>query len=282
MGRFPWRLLLACLCGCLAIIVSPPKLPLAVSATEPPSASPATPRVVPPQELDSGFQPELGTYAYDVLLAGVQVGEAYVTIAKDDEYYQITVQAQTNRAINLVYNLRYLGQARVIKDPFTPVTAEIKERSGRRKKDVAIDFQNGSGVKTTSVVKKGRRKAEVAQQEYSPEAFGLDPFSAVCLIRRLEWEPGLAVEFHVFTGNRDYVMRFTCQEAVDLMVAGRKRQAWVIIPRRLDKAEGKRMRVFVSRDGNKEILKIVGHARVGDVTARLHDFQPAGRSGKGK
>lgn len=234
-------------------------------------------------QADAEFSPELGTYAYDVFWKSMQVGKVWVSIAHEDGSYRIAVNGRTSSVIKLVYKLRYRGEARMSSDPFKPVSARIVEKSGRKEKNVTIDFLDSGQVKSVETRMKGGKVVEIQEQEFTPELFSLDPFSAVYLIRHLDWEAGMAEVFDIVTGKRQYRLRFFCHSTHDLDFNGETREAWLIVPQVIaldseEKAVEESFKIYLSRDGKKEILKIEGEPKIGRVKARIREFQPEAKN----
>ncbi len=241
-----------------------------------------TPKKISTAELPiaSEFQPKLGVHYYDVLLDSVQVGKATISVKKDKELYSIEVKAKTRKSISALYKVKYKGEVTVHPYPLKPVAASIEEQTGRKGKEIAIDFQEENKVEVRETrLKKGKR---VSSQDYlfESESFILDPFSTLFLVQSLDWSVGMAEVFEIVTGKRHYELRLNCDRETSLDFGGESWEAWVINPRavRIDgKDQEPKMtgyEVFLSQDIAREILLISGKTKVGRVEVRKRKFEP--------
>ena len=241
-------------------------------------------------DMDPSFEPRLGTYHYKVSWRGIGVGDAEVILGKDGDMHTIEMHAGTGRKLDLLYKVRYRGKATMESDTLKSVEAHMTARVKDRKRHTQLDFKDGGDVDFTLTKSKDgedRNKIETATVETA--GFALDPLSAACLVRRLDWEVGKDAVFEIVTGKSHYEMHLTCTRTERVKVNGKKRRAWVIVPvlRKLDEdEEGKKkehedsvnkssIKIYVAVDGSKDVLKIVGHHKVGNIKAQMEKFRPA-------
>ena len=227
--------------------------------------------------LDPDFQPILGTYLYDVFWEGVRVGKATISIDKEEDYYRISVKASSNHKVGFLYKFRYKGEVAVEPYPFKPIKATVEENAGRKKKNIEIQFPETNRADSVEVKKVGNKTKSVTEGSATSDSFLIDPFSAIFLVRHLDWELGMAEVFEVFTGKKKYELKLYCDSVTTKTIAGNSREAWLIIPETTDlskpNAEKKsEFRIYLSKDEQKEILKIEGAPKIGRVEARARIF----------
>jgi len=259
----------------LCILIAIPVL--AWSALDHPPPQEATLSQDTPPD-DCCFLPYFGTHYYDVFFQDYLIGRATIEVTKQDDAYQVRVNAKTRSVLNALYKVKYKGEVAFNTDPVTPISATIEEQTGSKSKKYAMNFAENQ-VSVTEVEKKGKQPAKVKEKEYSSENFVLDPFSTIYLIRSIAWEDGLTEIFDVITGNKHYELRLVCTGTTTVPINGDNRGAWVIQPqtRNVDKPESLseegKWTILVSRDDMREILKIAGHPKIGRVAAELRKFE---------
>lgn len=228
---------------------------------------------------DPEFRPELGTYYYEVFWGNVRVGKATITIDQENDLYKVIVIAKTSSAVNLFYKARYRGEVEMKPYPLKPIKGTITEKSKKKKKEVKIRFPREDTVEAVATESNDDKNTTVTESEFTSETFILDPFSTVFLVRHLDWYVGMAEVFDIFTGKEQIELKLLCDSITSLKIAGKQRQAWVIIPETTSYKEDKRVtksefKVYLSRDAKKEILKIEGTPRIGQVVAKFRKFAP--------
>ena len=241
-------------------------------------------------EVDPSFEPQLGTYHYKVSWRGIGVGDAEVILGKEGDMHTIEMRAGTGRKLDMLYKVRYRGKAIMESDSFKSVEAHMVARVKDRQRHTRLDFQEDGDVDfTLTKSKDGEDREKIETATVETVGFALDPLSAACLVRRLDWEVGKDAVFEVVTGKSHYEMHLTCTRSERVKVNGKKRRAWVIVPvlRKLDTDdEGKRkehednvnkssIKIYVAQDESKDVLKIVGHHKVGNIKAQMEKFRPA-------
>ncbi len=241
-------------------------------------------RTVENLSIDPEFQPQSGTYHYQVAWNKVNVGTARISVEQENDQYTIAVHAETNSKLDRIYKIRYRGESLISDDPFSPIEAKIHERVKSTKKETVIKFQENGAIKSTETKSKKGKPAKETELEIQTENFTLDPFSATFLVRRLDWEVGMEEIFDVFTGDDQYLLELKCIQKKTIEIAGKKREAWEIVPEltNLDKKEQEKdkkqmndMWIYVSADETKEMLKIKVALKIGYFRIILEKFEPA-------
>ena len=168
------------------------------------------------------------------------------------------------------------------------VSAEIDAKVKNRERNTKMDFKNGGDVDFKMTRKKEGTVRGVKEMNIKTKGFVLDPFSAACLVRRLEWKVGTEAVFDVITGSKVYELRLRCTNTRRIKVNGDKRRAWVVVPVVKERKSGGEkinqehednvnkslIEIYVSMDGRKDILRIEGHHKVGTIKAEIKKFQP--------
>lgn len=230
-------------------------------------------------QADPEFKPESGTHFYDVYWKDVRVGKATITVKQDNELYQVIVRASTSSKINMFYKFRYKGEVEMESYPLKPLQTSIVEQAGRKTKEMQIEFLQEDRAEAVEVKSVDGETRTITKRSATSETFLLDPFSIVFLVRHLDWHVGMAELFDVFTGKKTYELTLICESVKTKYIGRNPRDAWVITPytRELDSpgADVKSdLKVYVSKDEKKEILKIEGAPKIGRVEARIRKFVP--------
>lgn len=238
----------------------------------------------PPRPDDAGFEPLRGTYSYLVDFNNMRIGTIDLSIERENDLYKVQVFAKTINMFDRLYKIRYRGEAVIDSDPFTPVQTRVQQQVKDRERATTTTFQPSGAIKTQE------RKSDDGEVEYEtkhiqPEKFMLDPFSATYLVRGFDWKVGLVRIFDVFPGKSQYEIRLKCEKLVMLDMGGVKRPAWVIIPTAVNldpdkQAEAARkpqanLKIYLSADEQKEVLKIDASHMLGNLTVFLDKFQPS-------
>ncbi len=231
------------------------------------------------RNLDLEFQPDPGTYAYDVLWRGFRVGKASVSTTVEDDLYTVAVNAETHSRFNLLYTFRYRGEVSLKAPPVRPIKAKVTESGGKKEKTTTITFPEEDKATAVRVRTEPGKEREVTTVSAESENFLLDPFSVVFLVRHLDWHVGMAEIFDVFTGRKQYLLTLFCAEVRIKTINDEQREAWVITPTtkevgKPDAEEKSDFTVYLSKDEKKEILKIEGVPRIGRVEAIMRNFVP--------
>jgi hypothetical protein len=240
-----------------------------------------------PIPIDHKFRPRLGTYNYKVEFNNLDIITACVMVGLDGDLYKTQVTAETTGAIDKLFRMRYKGEAITDTDSnsITPVGAKTQQKVRSKEKDITISFQENGTIKTTEKKLKNGDSVSYDVRKLQTDRFTLDPFSASYLIRVLDWQVGRTQVFDVYTGKGQYELLLTCVGETTIDSAGEKRKVWVITPdaKELDdnnqyvalKKKPSNMKIYVSADENKDILKMEASHTLGYFRVVLKSFQPA-------
>ena len=238
---------------------------------------------------DAEFKPVLGTYFYKVSWRGIGVGDAAVHVGEKDGMHTMEIRAGTGKKLDYLYKVRYRGKSKMKLTPdVASVSAEIDAKVKNRERKTKLDFKDDGEVDFKMTRKKEGTVRGVKEMNIKTEGFVLDPFSAACLVRRLEWKVGTEAVFDVITGSKVYELRLRCIKTKRIKVNGDKRRAWVIVPvvkehkpddeevnkEHEDNVNKSLIEIYVSMDGRKDILRIEGHHKVGTIKAEIKKFKP--------
>lgn len=233
-----------------------------------------------PVDDDNEFRPQTGTYHYVVKWHGTIAGTAELNVALENDYYKVSMKAQTRKTIDRLYKLRYYGEVKMTTDDMQPVETILKQQHGERKKNTTIVFGDDGTIDVVEVKKKGKKK-KVKERQIESSGFTMDPFSATFLARRLDWKTGEAEVFEIFTGKRSYLLKLNCQGKCQIEVTGEKREAWLITStyRRADRPDEKFQDsatiVYLATDSTKDVLRIENRSNIGRVDVDFVQFVPA-------
>jgi len=252
-------------------------------------AAPGFSGLQPPRPDDTGFEPLQGTYSYLVDFNNMRIGTIDLSIERENDLYKVQVFAKTINMFDRLYKIRYRGEAVIDSDPFAPVQTKVQQQVRTRERATTTTFQPGGAIKTLE------RKSDDGEVEYEtkniqPEKFMLDPFSATYLVRGFDWKVGMEKIFDVFPGKSQYEIRLKCEKLVMLDMGGTKRVAWVIIPTAVNldpekQAEASKkpqanLKIYLSADDQKDVLKIEASHMLGNLTVNLDKFEPSIYQGK--
>jgi hypothetical protein len=253
-----------------------------------PPRHPAVPEAADPETLalSPDFDPPLGTYFYTIKWKGAGVAEACLQLLKEDDTYRIEVRVRTGKVIDKVYKLRFHGYGYVKADELAPLKTYLSQRGGTRKRVTNIAF-DPEGAATGVVVRTKRdRNPRKVVTEVDPGDETIGPFAGSLLARSLAWQVGLKATFEVFMGKDRHLITFLCVGRQKLQVGDTQRECWVIEPsaQRVDKAPGEdppvgTMRVYLSNDPAREVLRIETRSKVGTVRVSLDKFAPVPENG---
>jgi hypothetical protein len=235
--------------------------------------------------IDHKFKPRLGTYNYKVEFNNLDIITASVVVALDGDLYKMQVSAETTGAVDKIFKMRYKGEAVTDTVPIAPIETKTQQKVRSKEKDITISFQENGKIKTTEKKFKNGDTVSFDVRKLQTERFTLDPFSASYLVRVLDWQVGRAQVFDVYTGKGQYELILKCIGETTIDFAGEKRKAWVIVPdiKQLDdsnqyvemKKKPSNMKMYVSADENKDILKMEASHTLGYFRVTMVNFQPA-------
>jgi hypothetical protein len=241
----------------------------------------------PPVPIDHKFKPRLGTYNYKVEFNNLDIITASVVVGVDGDLYKMHVDAETTGALDKIFRMRYKGEAVTDTTPITPVETKTQQKVRAKEKDITISFQENGTIKTTEKKLKNGDTVSFDVRKLQTDRFTLDPFSASYLVRVLDWQVGRAQVFDVYTGKGQYELLLKCVSEMTIDFAGGKRKVWVIVPdaKELDdnnqyveierKKKPSNMKIYVSADEDKDILKMEASHTLGYFRVTMERFQPA-------
>jgi len=250
-----------------------------------PAASPGA--GVPYFPVDPEFKPQSGTYFYTVGFNDMDIGTASIAVATDKDLYKVQINARTIGMVDRIYQLRYRGESVMDTDPLSPLILKVQQDVRSKEKVTSVHFQQGGAIRAVETKSEDGEPIDYTVRKVQTDKFTLDPFSATYLVRGLDWEIGTEKVFDVYPGKNQYELRLKCIGKETLTLAGGKRDAWVIVPRvtnldpekRAEAAKKKPadVRIYVSADGLRDVLKVEAHHTLGQFMARLDRFEPAVR-----
>jgi hypothetical protein len=188
------------------------------------------------------------------------------------KFYQVTVQAQSWRYLDLFFKMRDVIESKFDAETFHPSRYFFRQRENRK----VID--------TTAVIDPSTKKWVVHRQEgKKPKDFEfvspytLDPISAVYLARTLDFKVGDRLRLEVFGGKSRYLVTLDVVAKERVSVKSGEFDAFKIIPQVTDLSKSgyaKRVRqatVWISSDEKRTPLKIVSQVFVGSVNIEMVD-----------
>jgi hypothetical protein len=255
-----------------------------------PEASPgATPgSIISPLPVDPEFKPRSGTYYYTVGYNDMNIGTASIAIENEKDFYKVQVNARTIGMVDHIYHLRYRGEAVMDTDPLSSLILKVQQDVRSNEKVTSVHFQPDGAINTVETKSKDGDPVDHTIRNVQTDKFTLDPFSATYLVRGLDWEVGTEKVFDVYPGKHQYELRLKCIGKESLIFAGEKRDAWVIVPKAINLDPEKRadaakkkpadIKIYVSADGLRDVLKVEAHHTLGQFLARLDRFEPAAQT----
>ncbi|MCF8112126.1 MAG: DUF3108 domain-containing protein [Desulfobacteraceae bacterium] len=224
------------------------------------------------------FDPMFGEYRYNVSWQGIPAGNLTLEVRQSGGDYRIRASARTNRFVDLFYKLRFDTAALVETKTLHPKSSVYKRRDDRREK-TKIEFLPDGQIKSLHV---NKHRGYTEKYLFNPNNFTLDPFSAVFLALSLDWKVGDTRQFDTFTGKSRYLVELTAVEKTSIEAGGSGREVIVISPEvtklnEEDTSAGKDdklhdVRIYVSTDPSREILRIESDVFIGTVNTRLVSF----------
>jgi len=235
--------------------------------------------------VDPDFKPREGKYYYTVDFNNVNIGNATIVIDRDGDFYKVQINAQSVGMVDSLYRLRYRGESIMGTDPLSPVETKMQQEVRSSEKDITIKFQENGDIKATEKKSENGATVKFDVRKVQTERFTLDPFSAMYLVRGLDWKAGVERVFDVYPGKYQYEIRLRCEGLVTIDSNGEKRKAWLIVPRvtNLDpqrraealKKKPTNTKIYVSADDMKDVLKIEASHLLGNFRLLMVRFDPA-------
>ena len=229
---------------------------------------------------DPEFTPALGTYHYKVRWQRAGFAEAKINVSREKGIYEIRMRAKTSNIADKIYRIRYTGEGKISAEDLAPVLMHTEQRTRSSHRQTFIEFRDDGTIESVRVKTKEGEKTKTKKRVIKSDGFTLDPFSAMFMVRSLEWEIGESESFEVFTGKYRYMVKLNCQGKTYINASGKRRDAWVTISTvtNMDKPHRKskmgEIIIFLSADKAKEVLFIKSKTKYGKVTAALTKFEP--------
>ncbi|MDO9265122.1 MAG: DUF3108 domain-containing protein [Desulfosalsimonadaceae bacterium] len=224
------------------------------------------------------FKPLMGIYAYSVSWNGIPAARLELEVARNGDDYQLKARAQTAKAIDLIYRLRYHSETVISAQTLMPKRSVSVSRANWREKRTELVFLPSGEIHSVERDQRGKQKT----LQFDPANFTLDPYSAGFLALSQDWKVGEKRQFDTFNGKNRYLIELTALEQTEITVNGRIRKAVVIRPsvKKLtdtdpDPKKLREARIYISTDDSREILKISSEVFVGSVNTDLVSFTPA-------
>lgn len=224
------------------------------------------------------FKPLMGVYTYSVSWNGIPAATLELEVARNGGDYELKARAQTAKAIDLIYRLRYHSETVISAQTLTPKRSVSVSRANWREKRTELVFLPSGEIHSVERDQRGKQKTI----QFDPENFTLDPYSAGFLALSQDWKVGDKRQFDTFNGKNRYLIELTALEQTEITVNGRIRKAVAIRPsvKKLtdtdpDPQKLREARIYISTDDSREILKISSEVFVGSVNTDLVSFTPA-------
>jgi len=220
------------------------------------------------------FNPPKGLYGYSVSWNGIPAGSIELKVERDGPNYKITADARTAKGIDILYKLRYHSEAVLSADTLLPRESTYISHENSRRKITRLNFLPNGEIQSV----REDRHGKIESMRFQADNFTLDPYSAGFLALSLEWKVGDTRRFDTFTGKSRYLIELTATERTRIVVNGKTREAFVIVPNitKLTESEPeKKMRgakIYISADNSREILEIVSDLFFGSVKTKMDSF----------
>lgn len=247
---------------------------------------------IPPSQVvvrTQAYQPQetnfpRGSYDYQVSWQGIPVGSASIRIGTTyrdgKKMLDVEATARSGKVVNLLYELRHRSESVFSARELKPVEFLSQQTENSKFTNIEINFSPDGSIhaKTTNGNLNSQGKSE--EVSFKSENATFDPISAAFLARSLPVDPAEDRSFDVFNGRHRYLISFHVVGREKITVAGKEYDAFKIEPlvKKLTDTEGeKRLRkvyLWVSTDGSREILKLEGEVFIGSVSAKLVRFVP--------
>ena len=247
---------------------------------------------IPPSQVvvrTKAYQPQetnfpRGSYDYQVSWQGIRVGGAMIRIGTTyrdgKKMLDVEATARSSRVVSLFYELRHRSESIFSAQELKPVEFLSQQTENSRFSNLEIKFSPDGLIhaKTTKGNLNSQGKSE--EVSFKSENATFDPISAAFLALSLPMDAAEDLSFDVFNGKDRYLISFHVLGREKITVAGKEYDAFKIKPlvKKLTDTEGeKRLRkvyLWVSTDGRREVLKLESEVLIGSVSAELVRFVP--------
>lgn len=223
------------------------------------------------------FKPKLGVYAYSASWNGIPAATLTLEVLRKGDDYELIAHAETAKAIDIIYKLRYYSRTILSARTLTPKRSISVTRANSREKRFELTFLPNGRISSIKKDQQGRQE----NIQFDPANFTLDPYSAGFLALSQDWKPGDVRRFDTYNGKHRYLIELTALEQTDIAVNGVMRQAMAIRPsvKKLtstdpDPKKLREARIYISTGDAREILKITSEVFIGSVNTNLVSFTP--------
>jgi hypothetical protein len=215
-----------------------------------------------PPIITNSFNPHLGTYYYEIHWGALPVATAKIIVQKDGPHYSLTSDQQTIGLIDRIYRFHYRGKTVVRTEDLSPMAIVIQEQKGRQKRTLKAQYRKDQSIEVVETVLEKKKPPETDTYDISSETHAIDMYSAILLVRSLDWREGRVQQFEVFTGKKRYAVSMKCIGKGILKLNKKQIPAWIIRPHVLKlgdpnaKPRHTNARIYLSADESRDLLKI--------------------------
>jgi hypothetical protein len=221
----------------------------------------------------------LGLYTYSASWNGIPAATLELEVTRNGEDYELKARAQTAKAIDIIYKLRYTSETVISAKTLKPKRSASYSRANSRVKRTELLFMPDGKIHSMEEDKRGKQKTV----KFDPANFTLDPYSAGFLALSQDWKAGDMRQFDTFNGKHRYLIELTALEETEIIINGITRKAAVIRPtvKKLtstdpDPKKLREARIYIATDDSRELLKISSEVFIGSVNTILVSFTPNG------
>ena len=215
------------------------------------------------------FNPHLGTYYYEIHWGALPVATAKITIQKEGAHYRLKADQQTIGLIDRIYRFHFRGDTVVRSKDLGPKEVIIQEQKRRQVRKLKARYNEGQPIEVVETLSEGKKEPKTNTYEISTEPYVIDIYSAILLVRSLDWHQGKIQQFEVFTGKKRYSVTMECVGKRFFKLNKKQIPSWVIRPRVLKlgdpnaKPRYTNARIYLSADESRNLLKIKADIGIG-------------------
>lgn len=236
----------------------------------------------------ASFQPRAATYHYQVQWRGSTAGDITFTMDPRDQHYTLSLRGESNEHIDRLYRVRYQAISQLSASPFLPLRAVYRENVQNDRKHFNTEFHADGRI--TAVRDRNRPGRDPSQSTvtFTPDTFAVDALSGLALMMKTDWQEGKHITFETIFGQDRFEATLRCVGRARMDVMNSRREAWVIAldMREINEDQGKQrqaetapidrdaVRIYLSNDVHREILRLTANSPLGEVHVRLRGFTP--------
>jgi hypothetical protein len=225
-----------------------------------------------------------GSYDYQVSWQGIPVGSAMIRIGTTyrdgKKMLDVEATARSSRVVSLFYELRHRSESIFSARELKPVEFLSQQTENSRFTNLEINFSPDGLIHAKTTKETWTARGNPKKSRSNPRTPLSIPFQRRFLPSAFRWIPAEDLSFDVFNGKDRYLISFHVVGREKITVAGKEYDAFKIKPlvKKLTDTEGeKRLRkvyLWVSTDGSREVLKLESEVLIGSVSAKLVRFVP--------